>query len=124
MSYADRIVPALEELADLLTTAGVPAATDRARLQLPGAWVTSSSIGEVTLAGSATLRASVFLVAPAAGDWEPVRVLSGLLAKALTVIDPDEDPATDALIDTSVILNVRSNPLPAFRLAVDLPLEE
>jgi hypothetical protein len=85
--------------------------------------VTSSSVSDLTLAGSATLHAQVLLVAPAAGDWEPVQILSGLLDKVLAAIDLEEDEA-GLLVDTSVVLSVRSNPLPAFRLTTDLTLEE
>lgn len=118
MSYAARIVPALQDLRDQLTAAGVPASLDRARMQVPGAWVTPASVGGFTLSGAAELTAAVLLVAPAGGDEAPLTVLTGLLERAMTVLTPDED------VDTSVVLSVRSNSLPAFKLAVTIDLQE
>ena len=118
MSYADRIVPALEDLAELLTGAGVPATLERNSLQLPGAWVTPAVVGGFTLSGAAQLTAAVLLAVPAGGDLGPLKALTALLAKAETVLTPDED------VDTSVVLSVRNNPVPAFRLAVVIDLEE
>jgi len=118
-SYADRIVPTLEDLAALLTSAGVRAGLERSQLEVPGAWVTPASVGDYTLDGEAhTITTAVLLVAPAGGDLAPLKVLTGLLAKAETVISPDED------VDTSVVLNVRNTPLPAFRLTVVIPIKE
>lgn len=118
MSWADRIVPACQELADLLTAAGVPATLDRADLRVPGAWVTPGLARPRTLAGAGQVDVSVLLVSKAAGDQVSLSVLADLLSKALTVIDPDED------VDTSVVLPHNNNALPAFRLVVALDLEE
>jgi hypothetical protein len=116
MSYADRIVPACQGLADALTAAGVPATLSRGALRVPGAWVRPDSTTAVNLAGDGRARVSVLLVAPQAGDAEALTDLCGLLDAALTVIDPDDD------VDTSVVLPIGNNPLPAFRLVVDLEL--
>lgn len=118
MSWAARIVPACQELADVLTAAGVPATLDRARLAVPGAWVTPGKAHQLTLAGGGRVAASVLLVTSAASDLEALESLAGLLDKALAVVTPDED------VDTSVVLPVRNNPLPAFRLVVNLKLEK
>lgn len=118
MTYAARLVPALQELADVLTAAGVPATLDRTRLPVPGAWVTPGTAKVRTLSGAGRVRASVLLVAPASGDLEALETLAGLLDLALTVVTPDAD------VDTSVVLPHNNNALPAFRLAVDLNLEE
>lgn len=116
---AARILPALEHLADLLTEAGVRATVDRAELAIPGAWVTPGTARTVTLSGAGRVRASVLLVAPGStGDREALKTLTGLLGLALEVLDPDED------VDTSVVFPHQNNMLPAFRLAVDLDLEE
>lgn len=114
--WAARLVPACQELAGLLTAAGVPATLDRSKLKLPGAWITPASARTHTLAGQGRARVSVLLVVAQSGDLESLTALSGLLAKALTVVKPDED------VDTSVVLPIGNNPLPAFRLAVDLKL--
>lgn len=117
MSYAAALVPALRNLAGLLTAAGVPAGLDRSTMTVPGAWVTPATARQVTLSGAGRARAHVLLVTTAGNDSEALEGLSGLLDRALTVISPDED------VDTSVVLSVRNNSLPAFRLAVDLTLE-
>lgn len=120
MSYATRLVPALQELADALTAAGVPATLSRSNLRVPGAWIRPDTATVHTLAGGGRVRASVLLVAPGANanDGEALDDLCGLLDAALTVLDPDDD------VDTSVVLPVGSNALPAFRLEVDLDLKE
>lgn len=118
MSWARNIVPACQELADLLTAAGVPATLDRAKLNLPGAWVTPGKGRQLTLAGAGRLSASVLLVTNAESDLEQLEALADLLDQALTVVTPDED------VDTSVVLPIRGNPLPAFRLVVNLKLEK
>ena len=117
MSWALSLVPACEQLAAELTAAGVRATTDRARLSVPGAWVFPGTAAGRSLAGDGRARASVLLVAPASGDLEALRTLCGLLDLALSVVRPAED------VDTSVLFpRPNSDPLPAFRVAVDLQL--
>jgi hypothetical protein len=120
MSYALSLLPALYDLRDALSAGGVPCSLDRQKLPVPGAWITPETMHETGLDGSGVARVSVFLVAPAAGEAEALSDLQGLLAKALAVVDPDDD------VDTSVALTVRANALPAFRipLDVDLPANE
>lgn len=117
MTWARRIVPACEELAAALTAAGVPATLERGKVELGGAWVRPDTAARATLRGG-TCRASVFLVVSQQADAEGLRDLVEVLEKALDVIEPDED------VDTTVLLSVRGNNLPAFRLQVDLDLEE
>lgn len=117
MTYAARLVPALTELADRLTAAGVRATADRGALSVPGAWVRpDTAAGPRTLAGGGRVRVSVLLVAPQSTDLEATRTLCGLLDLTLGVFTPDED------VDTSVVLPHNNNPLPAFRLVVDIDL--
>jgi hypothetical protein len=118
MTWATRIVPACEDLAARLTAAGVRATLDRSKLSVPGAWITPGTARTLTLSGAGRVRASVLLVVPATGDLASLTALAGLLDKALTVLTPDED------VDTSVVLPHNNSALPAFRLAVDLTLEE
>lgn len=117
---ADRIVPALQGLADGLSAAGVPASLKRSAVNPGGAWVTVQTVGATTLDGSGALRAHVFLVAsPSPDDLTVLKTLSGLLSKALTVLTPDED------VDTSYTVALPHTPsatFPAFRLVVDLDL--
>jgi hypothetical protein len=120
MTVADRLVPALQGLADLLTAAGVPASLDRAKVNPRGAWITAETIGVTQLDGSGVLRAHVFLVAPTgADDLTKLTILAGLLSKALTVLTPDED------VDTSYTVSLPHTPsaaFPAFRLVTDIDL--
>lgn len=117
MSWAAHLIPACQYLADRLTAAGVPSTLDRRTLQVPGAWVRPDTAGRATLRGG-TARVSVLLVCQQSNDGEALEDLVALLEDALTVIDPDED------VDTSVVLPHNGNNLPAFRLVVDLELEE
>jgi hypothetical protein len=108
-----------QDLVNDLKAAGVRASLSRGSLEVPGAWVRPDAMtGRATLAGWAPdkVRVSVILVAPQAGDLEALTDLEALLAATLTVIDPDED------VDTTVVLPHRNNPLPAFRVVVDLDL--
>lgn len=116
-NYAGRLVPALKGLAQHLTTAGLPTSLDRQTMRVPGAWLRPDSVTATSLAGDkgpARARCSLLLACPTQGDAEALADLSRLLAKALDVITPDED------VDTSVLLTIRSNTHPAFRLVVDL----
>ena len=115
-NWATRLVPACQELADTLTAAGVPATLDRSRLKLPGAWITPGTARAHTLAGRGRARADVLLVVAQSNDLESLTALGGLLATALTVLTPDGD------VDTSVVLPIGNNALPAFRLPVNLYL--
>lgn len=117
MSWALSLVPALEELAQELTAAGVRATTDRGRLSVPGAWVTPGTAATRSLAGDGRARVSVLLIAPASADLEALKTLCGLLDLTLGVIRPAED------VDTSVLFpRPNADPLPAFRVAVDVQL--
>ncbi len=118
MSWATSLVPACQSLAALLTQAGVPASLNRADVRVPGAWFAPETAGQVTLSGAGRARVAVYLVTQPAGDLEVLKDLTAQLEAALTVIDPDED------VDTSVVINIRRNTVPAFRLLVDLDLEE
>lgn len=117
MTWASRLLPACQELADLLTAAGVPATLNKDRLETPGAWITPGKArGARTLAGGGVVEVSVLLVVPAAKEAEALKGLGRLLELALTVIDPD------GAVDTSIVLPHNNNALPAFRLPVNLDL--
>lgn len=119
MSYAASIVPALQALQEVLATAGVPSSLDRAKLPVPGAWITPATVSQVNLAGDGLLVAHVLLVAQESGEAEALGTLTGLLGRLLEVIDPDGD------VDTSVVLTrPNASPLPAFRVPVSLECKE
>lgn len=120
MSYAARIVPALESLTDLLRGAGLTASIDRSKVNAGGVWVSPQLASTQTLDGTGRLRCNVFLIGPpGADDLTTLIALTGLLEKALAVLAPDED------VDTSYAVALPHTPtatFPAFRLVVDLDL--
>lgn len=106
-------------LRNALAGAGISASLDPDTVDVGnggGAWVRIPTMEPLTLAGAWTVRFQVYLVAPAVGALEAWDVLSQLLDRALTVIEPDE-PVNTA---TSVVLpHTPNQPLPAFLLTVD-----
>jgi hypothetical protein len=103
-------------LRNALAGAGISASLEPGDVEPPGAWVRVQSMTMVTLADVWSVRFQVYLVAPDVGALEAWDVLSGLLDRALTVIEPDE-PVNTA---TSVVLpHTPNQPLPAFLLVVD-----
>lgn len=116
MSYAARILPALEEAAALLKGAGVPVSLERDRVDPPGGFLGPASTTTHTLSGDGLLRVHLLLVAPEQGDVSAVRALAGLLDRVLEVLEPDDD------VDTALVFPIRGTPLPAWRVPFDIPL--
>lgn len=124
MTLGDRLVADLEAIASELTAAGVPASINAGEVEVPGAWVHSRELypGR-TLAGGATLVVHVYLIAPDSDDeTEALKLLAGLLAKALPVcpVDPESDYGQP--IDTGSTVQLPHTPgtiLPAFRLVTE-----
>ena len=107
---------ALQLRSALAGEAGIPASLDPDSVQVPGAWIRVQRVTPTTLGGGATVRLQVHLLAPAVGTLEAWDLLSELLDKALTVIDPDEPVNTAANV---VLPHTPTQPLPAFVLVVD-----
>lgn len=118
MNIGGQIVPALEDLRDVVISAGIPAHLERDKTPVPGAFVGPVNLHTPTLSGAMTLRAAVILVSGEVGEPASLLALAGLLEKLMSVIDPDGD------IDTSLVFPVRNSPLPAWRVYVDLELDE
>lgn len=106
---------ALQELADLITAAGVPASIDPGLVNAPGAWIHAATCERDTLGGGYLVRAHVELVVPDYDVATALDALDGLLAKVLTVAVPDDPVKLDqglALADGSM--------LPAWSVPIDL----
>ncbi|WP_069160078.1 hypothetical protein [Nocardia altamirensis] len=99
-----------------LRRAGVRAGVDPRDLNPPCAWVTGRSIAHDLLGGGGTVTADVYLIAPDTGAAQALWALSGMLTKALTVLEPDGDTS----LSERVTLPGGGGPLPAFRLTLDI----
>ncbi|UVK60160.1 tail terminator [Arthrobacter phage SerialPhiller] len=73
---------ALQDIANMVTAAGVPAAVDPRNLNLPGAWVTPNTVGfDVLDADTAHMRFDVYLVTGDHGAVESLNSLGAMLTK-------------------------------------------
>lgn len=106
----------LETVVSELRRVGVRASTDPAKVQLPGAWVSATQIDHNRLCGGGEITVSVYLIAQDRPAPIAHGILSGLLAKALGVIDPTEPTATGE----AVVLSQSSQPLPAYRMTTTI----
>lgn len=116
MTYAANLIPALRVLAEAITAAGVPTRLSREAATVPGGWLRPDTIEETDLAGGGTAHCSLLIFTQAAKDEEVLADLASMLDKCLTVLTPDDE------VDTSVVISVRNNSLPAFRVPVDIDL--
>jgi hypothetical protein len=102
-----------------LAGAGIPTAVDPDQVDVGkrgGAWVRALSMEAATIDDTWEVRYEVYLVAPAVGVLEAWDILSALLDRALTVIDPDEPVKTAVSV---TLPHTPTQPLPAFLLVVD-----
>jgi hypothetical protein len=109
-------------LRDLLNgQAGISTSLEPSQVQLPGAWVSFAQASAETMSGYA-LRFNVFLIVPAyESQLQVMDALAGLLAKALDVIEPEDDQPITA---TAVTLPTNpATPMPAYRVVVDVLAE-
>ena len=111
----DRLV----SLRDALAGAGIPTAVDPDQVDVSkrgGAWVRAVRMQAATLDDAWEVRYQVHLIAPDVGVLEAWDLLSALLDRALTVIDPDEPVNTAHSV---TLPHTPNQPLPAFLLVVD-----
>lgn len=94
------MLEALEDLAQQLTAAGIPADIDPARVPVPGAWVAAEEMQVVTLDGTQQLHVDVHLIVPDNGTRAALEQLQTMLATALSVIDPRAAVTLDATVKT------------------------
>jgi hypothetical protein len=110
------ILEALDSVRAELSSVGIRAEVDPRDVNPPGAWIALNSIehGQV-MCGGGVVRTHVYLIVPDTGVAEATTQLSELLTSALRVFDPD-----DSTTATTVQLPGGGNPLPAFRLTIDV----
>lgn len=118
MSDDDLSFTPVEQLVTLISEAGLQAAQDPAKLNMPGAWVTVDQIVPASLAGGWQLQCIVFLIV----SDQDYRRASRRLAQAFnilqTVITPD-----GPVRPQGVIMPGDPTPLPALRVPVYLYTE-
>ena len=120
---------ALDAFIGQLEAAGFAASVDPAELNPNpvAVWVQPRTVGSLTLGGTGTLTAWCYLVC---GNFDTAQVLT-LLDDALEgLLDMDavslsDDAAGTAAVDlaAAVLLPNMTAPLPAYRVAVDLPFD-
>lgn len=106
-------------LRDLLAgEGGIPTSLEPSQVQLPGAWVSFAQASPETMSAF-SLRFNVFLIVPAFdSQLQVMEALAVLLAKALEVIEPEDDQPITA---TAVTLPTNpATPMPAYRVVVDM----
>lgn len=108
-----KILQALEPVVMALKGAGVATSIDPANLNPPCAWVTPSSLEMAYLNGDGELTCDVYLVTADNGLFDSMVALETMLAKALTVLDPDGPIDVAAGVETS-----GNRVLPAFKIPV------
>lgn len=80
---------ALQEIADTLTAAGVPAFVDPRDAVLPGVWVQRALLAYDLLGSCATLRIRLLMVAPDIGTWDALGELDALEAACVGIMRPN-----------------------------------
>lgn len=110
------IAAQLDTLTAALKAVDLRAAVDPRDLNPPCVWVAPRSMSHELLSGGGTMRADLYLIAPDSGAAQALRTLSGLLDLVLAVVAPDADTS----LSESVTLPGGGQPLPAFRVTVDL----
>lgn len=113
-TLGEAIKATAKSLRDTLAGAGVPASLNPGDVMTPGAWVQTRTATPETMTAW-RVRFHVYLIAPDASAMEAWDVLSPMLDKALTVVDPDESINTA----TSVVLPHGPTALPAIQLVID-----
>lgn len=106
---------ALQNVADVLTAAGVQAVVDATDLNLPGAWVTPGDIGYERLNGAVfTLDMNIYLIAPDIPPAAALDALGGLLVLAGTALGA----AVSATPVSLTLANQASTPLAGLLITI------
>lgn len=108
------LIGAARAAVEALQGAGLTAGTNTDELMPPCAWVAHDTAEIAYLDGSADVKLSLYLIAPAAGYDAELATLQELLDKALTAIDPDGP------IDLSAGVATSHGTLPAFRIPLTM----
>ncbi|WP_330182821.1 hypothetical protein OHB26_03660 [Nocardia sp. NBC_01503] len=116
MAHSIDVAALLDIVVSQLRAAGIRASVDPRDLNPPCAWVAARTVAHDLLGGGGTVTADIYLIAPNIGVPQALKTLTGLLDQALTVIAPDADTS----LSERVPLPSGGDPLPAFRITVDL----
>jgi hypothetical protein len=118
------ISAACAELVDQLGAAGFRASVDAEQLIVDpaGVWVSPREVRDYTLAGGATLTVWLYLIVSNVDTEHALRLLDDLLEGVLELVTPADTDSTVDLTSAIVLPTNPTNPLPAFRVAVDLEL--
>lgn len=110
----------LQDIADMVTAAGVQAAVDPRNLNLPGAWVTPGLVSfDVLDEDTAFMRFDVYLVAPDHGAVHSLNSLGDMLAKIRPALQVGE--AQPVMVN---LPNHGADALPALLISIDAQLTE
>jgi len=110
----------LQDIADMVTAAGVPAAVDPRNLNLPGAWVTPGLVSfDVLDTDTAFMRMEVYLVAPDHGAVLSLNNLGDMLAKVRSALPVGE--AQPVMVN---LPNHGADPMPALLISIDATITE
>lgn len=105
----------VENLVELIESAGLQAAQDPAKLNMPGAWVTVDQVVPSTLAGGWQIQCLVFLIVQDQDYRRASRRLAEAFNKLHDVVEPD-----GPVRPQGVIMPGDPTPLPALRVPVNL----
>lgn len=106
----------LDRVVTLLRGNAIRASVDPRDLNPPCVWVAARTLAHDLLGGGGTLRAELYLIAPDTGAGRALRTLTTLLGQVLALVDPDADTS----LGEAVTLPGGGQPLPAFRVTVDI----
>lgn len=94
------LTDALEDLAELLRSAGIDADYDPQRAPVPGAWLHADGLMPLTLGGIHEVRVNVHLVVPDHGTRASLDALETMLAAALGIVTPRSAVELDGYVET------------------------
>lgn len=109
------IPPSLGEIAEALTSAGVPTTLDPTTVPVPGAWLTLQAVTPDLLGGLVSAVAELVLVAPDVGHVAAMTYLLDMYGDVIGLITAASQGTPDA-----VALPGHPGPLPALRLTFPL----
>lgn len=109
----------MDGLASHLTSNGVRAAVDPAKVQVPGVWIAYSGATVDQLDGSGTLALDLYLIVPDSATGPVLDALDELLGNVLGLVD-----VVGRIEPTTVVLPGNSTkPLPGYKAPVQLDYE-
>jgi hypothetical protein len=114
---ADLSFQPLQDVADLLTAAGLPTSTNPEDVNLPGGWVTMEEFSTRNLAGDIRVTAVVYLIAENTDHRRAMEQLAAAYNLARTVLTPDGPVRAQGVI----LPSAPTEPMPALRIPLYVP---